>query len=84
MKNTQLKAVNPVTQRTVSAQQFLKEEGINYRNKGIVPYCPCCKQPMKLYGAQSKVRPLTFKHVADSDHCLIKESFLKKLKYFFE
>lgn len=66
-----LKATNPLTNKTVSAEQFLREVGPNYKEKNIIPFCPCCKKPMKLYGVLSKVRGLTFKHVTDSGYCLL-------------
>lgn len=66
-----LKGTNPLTNKTVSAEQFLREVGPDYKEKNIIPFCPCCKKPMKLYGVLSKVRGLTFKHVIDSGYCLL-------------
>ncbi len=69
VETKQLKAINPKTNELVNVTKFIKDVGINYREQGILPICPACKQTMKVYGYTSIDLTARFMHISDSVYC---------------
>jgi len=74
MKTDHLKAINPDTRKLVNVLEFIKDVGINYKEKGKEPICPSCNKQMKVYGYTSPALTTRFMHISDSTNCLLSTS----------
>lgn len=47
----------------VTPEEFINRASLRYKERGIFPYCPACKQIVHVYGVHSPTAPSRFDHL---------------------
>jgi len=58
-----IRAINPLSEKYVTVAEFLAEIGPNYKEKGIIPKCPCSGCALYIHGGHSPNTSSNFSHM---------------------
>ena len=70
-----IRAVNPLSGRYVTVSEFLAEIGPNYKEKKIIPKCPCNGCALYIHGAHSPNTISKFSHMPKQKECRCKNDY---------